>query len=215
MAITFVQILFDENVPDGTATPPGTAGSVTAQASSVLIDGTTGEIWEPKAHTENLAADGTGSIWLPATDDSGTTPSGVTYQWTIRVHGVRRTARSSTELPHGTSPVELSDLTPVTDSTHTWGLLSQNNLSDVANAASALTNLGGVSTSTFANVHRTPALVVAASDADAKTKALADYVCDGTADEEQINDALIELGASGGHINCRGERSALLRASRC
>src|SRR5688572_24556893 len=43
-------------------------------------------------------------------------------------------------------------------------------------------------------------LTVAASDATASFKATADYLCDGTADEAQINSALDALGASGGTV---------------
>ncbi len=45
-----------------------------------------------------------------------------------------------------------------------------------------------------------PALVVAASDASTHSKMAADYVCDGVADEAEINTALAALPANGGRI---------------
>lgn len=43
-----------------------------------------------------------------------------------------------------------------------------------------------------------PVLLVAAADAPAQTKVIADYVCDGVADEVEINAAIIAAGRSGG-----------------
>jgi hypothetical protein len=47
---------------------------------------------------------------------------------------------------------------------------------------------------------RAATLVVAASNAPAVTKAAADYVCDGTADEAEINSAIDALGTVGGTV---------------
>lgn len=45
-----------------------------------------------------------------------------------------------------------------------------------------------------------PALIIAASDASDRSKAIADYVCDGTADEQEVITALAALPAGGGKI---------------
>lgn len=227
MSFTIVTVQIDERITGDVSGTGHAAGSITAQRTGVLIDGATGQVLEPVPDTVNLSG-GTATMYLPATDDSGVTPSGVLYKWDIRIQGASLRTFSAA-LPHATSPVNLADLTPVTDSTHTWGLLSQNNLSDVASAATArtnlrlgtaavqnvgafaqvannlsdvtaataLANLGGVSTSTFANVNRMPVLTVASSTASAKERALADYVCDGTADDVQINAAITALGGPG------------------
>jgi hypothetical protein len=50
------------------------------------------------------------------------------------------------------------------------------------------------------NPGRAATLTVAASDASALSRAQADYVCDGTADEVQINAALAALPANGGMV---------------
>lgn len=49
-------------------------------------------------------------------------------------------------------------------------------------------------------IGRAATLVVAASDASAKVKAQADYVCDGTADDVEIQAAIDALPASGGKV---------------
>lgn len=51
-----------------------------------------------------------------------------------------------------------------------------------------------------AALSRTATLIVAASDSSAKSKAGADYVCDGTADEVQIQAAIDALPAGGGKV---------------
>jgi len=62
-------------------------------------------------------------------------------------------------------------------------------------------NLSGVGIgSTAAPVVRTATIVVAASDASAKSKAQADYVCDGTDDQVEIQAAIDALPASGGKV---------------
>ncbi|MDD5220951.1 MAG: hypothetical protein PHV11_10315, partial [Candidatus Bipolaricaulis sp.] len=47
---------------------------------------------------------------------------------------------------------------------------------------------------------RTATFVVAASDASAQFKLQADYICDGTADDVQIQEAIDALPASGGRV---------------
>ena len=49
---------------------------------------------------------------------------------------------------------------------------------------------GQLTQTEFEGVVRTATKVVAASDADAHSKGLADYVCDGTADDVQIQAAI-------------------------
>jgi len=62
-------------------------------------------------------------------------------------------------------------------------------------------NLGGVGIgSTAAPIVRTATVVVAASDASAKSKAQADYVCDGTDDQVEIQAAIDSLPDGGGTI---------------
>jgi hypothetical protein len=50
------------------------------------------------------------------------------------------------------------------------------------------------------NITRSATLVIAASDSSEKSKAQADYVCDGTADQVQLIEAMSELPANGGKI---------------
>ncbi len=50
------------------------------------------------------------------------------------------------------------------------------------------------------NKARTATLVVAASDSGAKSKAAADYVCDGTSDQTEINNAITALPSGGGKV---------------
>ena len=56
-----------------------------------------------------------------------------------------------------------------------------------------------------------PAILVAANNAPARLKVQADYICDGTSDQVEINQALTDLGAIGGQVflsqgvfNCTG-----------
>ena len=51
-----------------------------------------------------------------------------------------------------------------------------------------------------ASKSRTATLVVAASDSSVKANTAADYVCDGTSDQTEINDAISALPAGGGKI---------------
>ncbi len=51
-----------------------------------------------------------------------------------------------------------------------------------------------------ANKARTATLVVAASNSGAKSKAAADYVCDGTSDQTEINNAITALPSVGGKV---------------
>lgn len=73
-------------------------------------------------------------------------------------------------------------------------LLATNNLSDLNSASTAITNLGiGF-----------PTLTVAASNATAHQKAMADFVCTGTNDDLIINAALSSLPAGGGVVALYG-----------
>lgn len=51
------------------------------------------------------------------------------------------------------------------------------------------------------NIQRAYSLVVAASNSSANGIALADYVCDGTADDVQINAAITALSSAGGEVH--------------
>ena len=58
---------------------------------------------------------------------------------------------------------------------------------------------------------RTATFVIAASDSGTKAKAAADYVCDGTGDQTEINNAISALPENGGKLvllegtyNCSG-----------
>lgn len=64
----------------------------------------------------------------------------------------------------------------------------------------AITTVTGSNLSATHKITRTATLVIAASDSSAKAKAQADYVCDGTLDNVEIQTAVDALPATGGEI---------------
>jgi len=91
---------------------------------------------------------------------------------------------------------------------HNVGASTVASIANIATHAALTTGVHGASSNYLAYVRttgqtqvaRTATLVVAASDAFALSKSQADYVCDGTADQVEINAALAALPASGGEV---------------
>lgn len=78
-----------------------------------------------------------------------------------------------------------------------------NYVSSFANGAAVDAEITKVANSNLSATHkitRSATLVIAASDSSAKSKAQADYVCDGTNDEVEIQAAITALPAMGGSI---------------
>lgn len=83
------------------------------------------------------------------------------------------------------------------------GDILSNYISSFANGAAVDAELTKVANSNLSATHkitRSATIVVAASDSSAKSKAQADYVCDGTADNVQIQAAIDSIVGSGGEI---------------
>lgn len=67
--------------------PTGTTGTVTAVASTHLVDTSTSMIYPSVTYTGTIDTSGNVSIIVPATDDSTTEPENVTYRITEKVNG--------------------------------------------------------------------------------------------------------------------------------
>jgi hypothetical protein len=91
------------------------AGTITATLERGMRNGTTEISPSPVVgHLDGegklVAADG-GAFELPATDDTGTEPTGVQYGWVVQLGGAPLRTFTA-PLPHATSPVDLSVLAP-------------------------------------------------------------------------------------------------------
>jgi hypothetical protein len=78
-----------------------------------------------------------------------------------------------------------------------------NYVSSFANGAAVDAELTKVANSNLSATHkitRSATLVIAASDSSAKSKAQADYVCDGIDDQDEINAAITAISTTGGVI---------------
>jgi hypothetical protein len=119
----------------------------------------------------------------------------------------------SAEIVVGTTPGgELGGTwaSPTVDATHSGsshaGVISTHEAAAdphtgyVKESDSNWTDLTDGGATTLHNHGQGPTIVVAATGASAAVKAGAQYVCDGTADDVQINAALADLGATGGTV---------------
>lgn len=186
--------------------------SVTFQLSDVMQDVTANTIYAPVKQTVELVA-GVGTITLPATkNDPDISPTGLTYLVTIGISpNIQKSFSIEIDKNLGNSQ-QLADIAPATNVvTTTYAsvaavnshIAASTNVHGIADTAQLATLAGlatKVDTSTFANVNRTPVLVVASATASAKERALADYVCTGTADDVQIQAAITAINTAGAGI---------------
>ena len=112
MSFTLVTVTANELSPE--AGKP-VRGQVTATLMRAMKNGTVEVAPTPVVGAVNdsgeLVLQSGKPFQLPATDDAGTEPSGVGYEWRIEL-GNARSRTFFAPLPHATNPVDLSALAP-------------------------------------------------------------------------------------------------------
>ena len=126
MALSMITVTGTYEQLDGTPA----AGTIVFVLSAPLQDSAGNVIYPVIPRSVDLdRVTGGFSITLPATNDSTTTPTGLTYLVTENITNGPKTPRSySIELDHAVSPVDLADVTPVNlTPVNTYVLLSAYN----------------------------------------------------------------------------------------
>jgi hypothetical protein len=112
MAFTLVTVTGMWETPEG---GEAASGTVTATLRRTMRNGTTQITPRPvlgKLDGEGrLVTQDGGPFRLPATDDSGTTPVGVAYEWTVELDNAPL-QHFFAPLAHATSPVDITTLEP-------------------------------------------------------------------------------------------------------
>lgn len=115
MAFTTVTVTGTYKRSDGTTAASGTVSFV---ASHAMTDSSNNQVVAPTRVTGTLNSSGVFSVTLTATDDTTTTPSGVTYEVTERIIDAAEN-KYNISVPKnspsvgGTPTLDLADVTPV------------------------------------------------------------------------------------------------------
>ena len=176
---------------------------VTRAIDNVSIDGSgRGSYFTNDGVTDLFTAGGDNWVFSNIRTDAGDIGMGATtgWMWTnVTIDATYYAYRS----PYGQSIMNDVTVASLTDSGLTSGRVPIAGVGGLLSDDIDLTFSGDTLTVTniTAPVGRVATFVVAASDADAQSIAQADYVCDGTADDVEIQAAIDALPAGGGRIH--------------
>lgn len=185
-------------------------GSVSFQATDPVRNLVDRVVIGPKRLTAILDSTGQATIQLPATNDPDNQPIGWTYTVVVSTD-VWAATIAGFQVPHTDSLIEFDTLVPLASLPSspasyflplTGGTITGNlTVTGTLTAFTAGGGGGGVGI-----------LTVAAVDAPQADKDAADYLCDGIADEVQINQAITAAQALGGGIVALSRGNFLLAA---
>ncbi len=110
MAFTTITVTGTYKQADGTT---AASGNVTFIASTTMTDSSNNQIIAPTLTTGTLNGSGTFSVSLTATDDSTTSPTGVTYEVTENIDGAGQN-KYNINVPQNSvgGALDLADITP-------------------------------------------------------------------------------------------------------
>lgn len=207
MALTLVTINGPLRIPDNVN--PQRGKLIFTPGSGLLVDSTDGVTLAGSVPV-TIASDGTFTVALPATDNTGTQPEPNSWNWTVRFELYDTVLEPfSFALPASLGSVKFADLVRVLPAPGTYlvvpgpqgvpggagdgALLAANNLSDLADAAQSRSHLGLGSAATQ------PSTAFDTSGAAGTAQTNAATYTDGkiTTEVQRANNAYDVLGAAG------------------